>query len=297
VRVETSFSCDLPLNGGYISGFAPGYDNNLYVLVCMGEKDDNWIERRSPCDWRILSVGHGQCDEFSLRGDRRNFTFVQPLPDGFLLATGRCKFSDIGVLPNGCRFDLNGQHNGTVLLGDGIQHLQTTSSGRIWAAYFDEGIIGNLGWRHPIGSSGLVCFEGKGDRIFQFEPASGLDDMVDCYALNVVSNTEVWCYYYTQFPIVKIQNDRVVAHWSCPVRGASTFAVWQDSVLMQGGYNSQEWKLLELLSDGRTRTKKTYEFYAAGHQLGPATSRARGRHLWFLDGASAYRTDLSDLRA
>ena len=61
-----------------------------------------------------------------------------------------------------------------MMLGDGIQHLQTTKSGEIWAAYFDEGIFGNLGWRRPIGAKGLLRFNSDGKRVYEFQRVSGL---------------------------------------------------------------------------------------------------------------------------
>ena len=64
----------------------------------------------------------------------------------------------------------------------------------------------------------------------------------------------MWCYYYTQFPFVKIVDDCIEQFWQCPIKGAGALAVWRDSVLMQGGYDPRdEWNLMTLLPDGNAR--------------------------------------------
>jgi hypothetical protein len=72
-----------------------------------------------------------------------------------------------------------------ILLGGGIKGTQATASGVIWSSYFDEGIFGNYGWHDPIGASGLVARDTTGDTLYQYAPTDALDDMADCYAMNV----------------------------------------------------------------------------------------------------------------
>lgn len=296
VRFEARFCCNLDLNGGHIAGFSGGYDGKLYALVCMGAPDDHWIKRRDPCDWRVLSVARDAYDEHVLRDQQHNFNLVQPLPAGLLLASSRCEFSDTKVIPNAHVFDLGGQIVNTLLLGDGISHLHTTSEGQTWAAYFDEGIFGSLGWKKPMGSGGLVRFNSAGNRTFEFEPSLGLSAMADCYALNVTSNSEAWCYYYTDFPIVRIWNDQVVEYWTSPVQGASTFAVWRDSVLMNSGYNSDEWALLKLRENGRSRIEEVFTFRdRSGEVLHSAAAVARGYTVWFVENGVVHDIDLREL--
>ena len=263
----------------------------------MGEKDENWIERRHACDWRVLSIGPGgACDEHYVRNQRDNFHLVQPLPDGVLLATRRCEFSEHDLRPNGKVFDFDGRLLRSLLLGDGINDLQTTESGRIWISYFDEGVFGNLGWERPIGSCGLRQFDDHGSPTFEFEPISGLDTIDDCYALNVTSDDEAWCCYYAQFPIVRIQDRRIVQHWISPITGASGLSVWRDVLLMQGGYDSGEWKLLRVGNDGTVRVEKSFEFLGrTGQLLRSSTARARGDSIWFVEGEDVYHVLLRDL--
>ena len=296
MRSPANLCFEMDLKGGRIAGFGGGTSDRLLVLICMGEKDEDWIERHNACDWRILSIApDGSCDEYELRNQKDNFNFVQPLPDGFLLARSRCRFVERDTRPNGKVFDFEGELLRSFLLGDGIQDVQTTNSGQIWASYFDEGIIGNLGWRQPIGACGLRQFDDHGNGIFRFTPTSGLDDMVDCYALNVTSNNEVWCCYYTEFPIVRIKDQRIAQHWNSPIRGSSGLCVWRDRVLMQGGYQSDEWRLLRL-GDEIVRVENSFEFVSrTGNILRAGFARARGDSVWFLEGSDVYRVTLRDL--
>ena len=70
----------------------------------------------------------------------------------------------------------------------------------------DEGIFGNYGWHTPIGASGLTACNLNGDRIYDFNPSGDIEEFCDCYAINVETENITWCYYYTEFPLVKIDN-------------------------------------------------------------------------------------------
>jgi hypothetical protein len=301
VRIQARAWCDLKteLKGSRIAGFSAGPDQRIYVLVCLGEADESRTDRRVATDWRVIVVGAHERSEYLIPNQLLNFNFVQPMPDGLLLATSRCEYSAALCKPNGQIFGLDGVRQSAVMLGDGIQHLQTTKSGEIWVAYFDEGVFGNRGWRQPIGAKGLLRFNADGDRVYEFEPTSGLDDIVDCYALNVVGNSEVWCYYYTQFPLVKIVNERVEQYWECPISGSSAFAVWRDSVLMRGGYDQdQDWSLMTLLPAGKLRVEWTGRIEDDFGYLNKADrwfTTTRGSNLWYLRDGILFNVDVKDL--
>jgi len=288
----------IPLNGGYVAAFSPGVDGLLYVLVCMGEQGQNWIEWTEPNDWRVLAFHpDGWHSEHLVPAQKASFDLIQPMPNGFLLATRRCQFAGDATSPNGHVFDFDGRLVRSALLGDGIEQLQTSKSGGIWVSYFDEGIFGNLGWTQPIGHAGLLRFDAEGNVCFRFQPVAGLDQIDDCYCLNVVSEREVWCYYYTQFSIVRICDERVVQHWKCPVAGSSKLAVWRDSVLMQGGYKSDDWKILRLTGGEAVITEGAIAFVTPDGQILPVrSSTTRGDAVWFVVGDGIYRTEMkSDL--
>jgi hypothetical protein len=95
----------------------------------------------------------------------------------------------------------------TIPLGADIHKLHSTPKGEVWISYHDQGILGKAGWSCPIGHSGLLRFDQNLRLAFEFNPVSGLDRMIDCYAFNAVGNSDARCYYYTQFAIVHIRND------------------------------------------------------------------------------------------
>jgi hypothetical protein len=86
------------------------------------------------------------------------------MPGGrFLVAGARCRWRPGGPDSNAVLYDAGGQAVSAHVLGDGIAHLQATSTGHLWAGYFDEGIYGNYGWGRdgtppPVGVAGIVRF-------------------------------------------------------------------------------------------------------------------------------------------
>jgi hypothetical protein len=286
------------LAGGHVASFNPGPDGLLYVLVCTGEPDRNWIKRDRSCDWRVLAFHpDGWSSEILIQNQNNNFNLVQPLNDGILLGTQRCEYAGEATEANCYLFDNGGQLVGRLLLGDGIADLQTTTSDEIWVSYFDEGIYGNLGWRKPIGKDGLLRFDLQGKICFRFDGVAGLGPIDDCYCLNVVSEREAWCYYYTQFSIVQIRDDRIVKDWDCPVKGASGFAVWRDNIAMQSGYDSDDWRLLNVTGSDAVAEEDAITFRTPeGTPLVAKFARALGSAIWFVAGVDIYRFDLkSDL--
>jgi hypothetical protein len=96
---------------------------------------------------------------------------VQPMPGGrFLVAGARCRWHRDGPDRNAVLYNTGGQPVSEHVLGDGIRHVLATSTGQVWAGYFDEGIYGNYGWGEadtpePVGAYGIVRFSN------QLEPA------------------------------------------------------------------------------------------------------------------------------
>ena len=198
--------------------------------------------------------------------------------------------------PNAQVFGFGGEPLRRILLGDGIQKLQSTAKGDTWVAYFDEGVIGNLGWTRPIGRPGLIRFDTQGNQVYKFEPSLGLDIIVDCYAFNTANANEAWCYYYTQFSVVQIVDDRVHRSWACPVSGAHEMAVWREAVAMPSGYQATDWTVLRLKSNGKAEPTTVIEFAGeSGELLHPQAATCRGDAIWFIQEGEIYRTALREL--
>jgi len=141
------------------------------------------------------------------------FPHVDLLADGsFLVAGGRCAWTPAGGPErNALAIDQNSRIFRRGCLGDGIQHLQVAADGTISAGYFDEGVLGNLGWSGPgpvpLGAGGIVAWSPDFEKTWELDPEAGL--VCDCYALNVTPAGEVLACPYRDFPVVRIRDRQV----------------------------------------------------------------------------------------
>ncbi|OKI45719.1 hypothetical protein [Micromonospora sp. CB01531] len=165
---------------------------------------------------------------------------VQPLPQGRVLVVGaRCRWRADGPDRNAVVYDSDGHVEARATLGDGIEHVFTTTSGEVWVGYFDEGVYGNYGWGDaapPMGNSGLVRFSPQLEPAWRFPSHvdNEWDAIDDCYALNVTDDA-VWTCYYSDFPIVQIRGDSVTG-WRNQVTGARALVLSGTRVGLLGGY-------------------------------------------------------------
>ncbi|WP_203996372.1 hypothetical protein [Virgisporangium aurantiacum] len=138
-------------------------------------------------------------------------TFVQPLPEGrVLLAGARARPGEA----NGEVWTGGGdlQHRGH--LGDAIEDLLTTPSGKVWASYFDEA----MGGSGPEGH-GLARFNSDLTVDWLYPWNAGLPYISDCYALNVAGETAYFC-PYTDFHILSATRSQVTDWGPSPYRSA-----------------------------------------------------------------------------
>ncbi len=227
----------------------------------------------------------------------------QPLPNGEILVVGaRCRRFPDGTAEHNARvYGAGGALKREMVLGDGINEVQTTASGDIWVSYSDEGIFGNYGWGSgedstPIGTSGLARFDAWGAKHWEYEPPEGFDHMDDCYALNV-GDEAAWAYYYTDFPLVRIDFDGQVRAWNTAIGGARAFAVDGRRVLLFGGYrpDRERCALGEL---GDTALEKLAEcrlILPSGEPLQEGHVVGRGPILHVFAGTSWYQVDIRRL--
>jgi hypothetical protein len=102
-----------------------------------------------------------------------------------------CVRSTASSAPGGGHAD--GQVVSEHVLGDGIGHVLATSTGQVWAGYFDKGIYGNYGWgraesEEPVGAYGIVRFSPGLEPAWRYPKYTEVgpwDAISDCYALNV----------------------------------------------------------------------------------------------------------------
>jgi hypothetical protein len=233
-----------------------------------------------PAEWRVVRAGEGPERCMTVSGSSLVVSYVQPLPgERVLLVGARCQWRRKGPERNAVIVDREGRVAGSLTVGDGVEDVRVAPDGRIWVSYFDEGIFGNYGWSNPgptpIGDPGLVAFGEDGEILFAYDAgAAGSDTMCDAYALNVTAEGAAWVYFYTQFPIVRIQDGRYRV-WPTDVRGAHALAVRGDRALLVGDYDDRSIaRVVSLGAKGATVVEKVR--IECGESALPRSARVSG---------------------
>lgn len=210
---------------------------------------------------------------------------IQPFKDGWIAGWGQ----DGRV---NC-YDSAGIPRESLDLGKGIEAIQTEPGGRIWVSYFDEGVYGS-----GISTEGLVCFDGAGAPIFRFREFARQNELPhidDCYAMNVAANGEVWVNYYSDFPLVCLQNMHLKKRWLEFGSLGSTFAVrdeglfyFRRSQLMFRTFDSAgDPEPVKCFDENGEEFEPRSDRYVSGAIRG-APGAARGSHLLLDSGAAIY---------
>lgn len=211
------------------------YDGNLILLATTKIGQNYYYKIFHVTEWGIHTI--------IIPPSQESFYYVQPLGNNWLLVNAR---TDNEESHNAFVYDENQNMLSSFHMGDGIEDVQTTKNGEIWASYFDEGVFGN-----SIGASGLLCFDKNGAVIFDFTKFAQTPNnndipfIEDCYALNVFSNETVYLYYYSDFPLLALHNrtnyellnDDLFRKY--PIEGSKAFSVWKDFILFGHGYNHE----------------------------------------------------------
>lgn len=306
IIVEPGFDIASPDEQGQLVAFGVGPNESVYATLALSKPDTRieqpgWATffKTKPDEAQSYKVRSWspslQMQEIDIDRDEFNISAVQPLGDDILLVCPRCvRKNDREIELNGRVFDRDGRLKRAFVLGDGIEQVQVAADGTIWVSYFDEGIFGNYGWDEPLGASGLVNWSASGEILGEFEPALGLNNMADCYAMTIDRHGDVWCYYYTEFPLVQLRDGRVFDTWDVPVSGSHGLAVEPPFALFLGSYDRrQELKLLELLGDGKTRVVGTYLICATNEEpLGIDRVDTRGNTIHLVSGRKTYAVDI-----
>ncbi|WP_372344923.1 hypothetical protein [Streptomyces sp. KL116D] len=185
--------------------------------------------RGGPYDALVVTVeAGGGAYETTLHNVRAGLPKLDALPDGgFVVADARDRHRTDHVQV----FDAEGHCLRSFRVGDAIAHFLADEQGTLWVGYFDEGVYGDDELSHP----GLRRFSATGEPLWAFTPASGTEDISDCYALNV-SGTTAWACAYHDFALLEVRSGR--RPWPRPnsVHGAHALAVHGATVAFFGGY-------------------------------------------------------------
>jgi hypothetical protein len=248
IQIEPLINISNFVKGFEIVSASIGFDDNIYVLVideAPERIDGMFVQSRTKIahTYKVLTIGEDFVNELPIYNQRFNYHFVQPIHDDkILLAGARSRYFNKDKFElNGKLFDLDGVLLKEILLGDGIQNLQVSKNGTIWTGYFDEGVFGNYGWEKPIGAPGLIAWNINGEKLFINSKA----DICDCYALNVISDDDIWFYYYSDFNLCNIK-DSQIQFFKPNVSGSSGFIKYESYFLFDKGYGKHdEYSLLK----------------------------------------------------
>jgi hypothetical protein len=292
------------LAGGELVAFNVGPDRVVYVVVALRPLDYRTTQPGAsfaktvpgePQTYRVVGLlGADPVLDVVIEGERFNVHDVQPLGDELLLVCARSYYRGPADFDkNGRVYTREGKFAREMLLGDGINSVQTTRDGVIWTSYFDEGVFGNYGWRNPVGAAGLVAWDSGGNKLYEFQPG-GLDMICDCYALNVESEADVWLYYYTEFPLVRLHRREIRSVWPMPIRGSHAFAVYHRHALFGGGYEDRDtYRLFSLDPGGKPELIAELELCDGGGELlRPSRVVGRGDSIYLLSDGAVYRADV-----
>lgn len=198
---------------------------------------------RASWPYRAIVSWHGPASREPMWIDDLDLArpIVQPLPGGgLIIVSSRCRLRDGHPEHNAYIYGSNGFIERTGTVGDGVEDVQVSASGRIWVSYFDEGVAGSLGWAGhpelaPVGDAGLVEFSAMLSPLWRYAPPRGLGLITDCYALNVAGET-VWCCYFPDFPVARIDSQLVISGWQNDLRGITGLLATVRRCALVGGY-------------------------------------------------------------
>ena len=209
-----------------------------------------------------------------------DFHNVQRFTNGdILLANNRSQYrSESDYDKNAYIYSIDGKLKQQFALGDGVADVQVTKDDIIWISYFDQGIFGgrySSNWYYLLSSTGLVARTTDGKNLYEFEPSDGLYHMVDCYALNVLSNISTYAYYFYnddndcgEFDLVLIQNQKITDYWHMPVPGSSAFITNGNKVVFDGGYHHRTlFYLIELQKKHQAQMMRQIIFEYEGENI------------------------------
>jgi hypothetical protein len=295
-------------SSGSVVAFSVGPTHEIMILHATQELDtrieqSGWASffktKPDKLQSYILSVwvDKEQVQMIEIKEEEFNITEVQPINGNYLLVCPRCdRKSDSDIEKNGRLYDSSGKLIKKLILGDGIQYILSTLDKELWVSYFDEGIFGNYGWSQPLGSSGLVKWSLDGEALYEYKPEAGLNSISDCYAMNIDSGGDVWICYYTDFPIVRINEGAVVGHWRSPVFGSDSLCVAFPYVLFFGDYEDKDvCQLVKLETKGKAIKLDEFRICnSAGERFNITRVAVRASKLYFLAEGNVYCVDVSE---
>jgi len=219
---------------------------------------------------------------------------VQPLSPKLWLSVNPNPGYDLDV-PNASVISSVGTAVGAFRVGRGVRDVQTTPSGQVWVSYQDDGIFSE----DTLSKSGLACFSATGECLFQHNgrlAGDAFDYIVDCYALNVASDTETWIHYTAEQPrlLKRIDEMRVSQRWVLPQgpHRIAAFAVNATDSLLAIASRPQTPMSLEFLRLDGMSYQSVFPLDAYGKAILARRAFARSSRMYLMDSLFIYEIDL-----
>lgn len=254
------------------------YDGNL-VLLTQKEEKGKYLHK-------VFHFVNNETRIMEIPNVSYPYAFAQPIDENWLLVSSRIG-KDESLIKNATIYDVQGNVLDTFTIGDAIEDVQTTKKSDIWVSYYDES-----------SDYSLSCFNKQGALIIDFidfvkQSNNEIPYIDDCYALNVTSDESVYTYYYSDFPLVKIEKDNFEIFNNIPVKGSHAFAIMNNFVLFNKGYN-EEGKI-HLYSINNKCLQSFNLLNLKGEILNYDDSVARGNKFYFAKDKDIYLLKLEDI--
>lgn len=182
-------------------------------------------------------------------------------------------------------------------LGHGVNDVQVDAAGVVWVAYEDRGVLD----RRPederqLGQAALVAWSAEGDIIDAVQSEPGLLGALEIYALNVVTNREVWVDTYSGHELVEIRDRAPARAWASPAKRPIGIAVDRERVATLGQYDDP-WILRVSQTSARDELRPLQELRLdPPHDVTYWFVGARGSRIYRVEDGRLMVFDLASLR-
>ncbi len=285
--------------------FSPALDGCVYLafarediaplrLDVVGEPG---ATLRQPTSFRVLRLRDGIVEAETVVEDEPNdVRLVQPYDDGLLLVSPFCQDGE----PNARFYDREGNFRSSMNLGSWIVSIHTTPRGLIWATYSDCSTVDTNHTCSVVGSGVVLAWDPRG--LFpQYGARASSETMsADCSAANLVSETELWSYCYSEFELCRDVLGAGSCFWDLHFGPANALAVGGNhALLVSSEHPSARCALYFLWEGGHKNQAQLIRSFAlldeAGQPLPCDQARGQGATLHVLGNHRLYALSIESL--
>lgn len=251
IYLEEVYDLSEELKDYEIINFSISFDKEVCLLALY---NNNYYSALNT--YKIIIINHNFSIKIILENIKSFFHYIEKLPnEEILLVNARSNYYGRDEYKKNAKvYDYNVNFKREFHLGDSIQNISANKTSEIWVSYFDE----SISWRYDnLDSAGVACFDKEGNITYLYND----NFILDCYAMNLVSNNELWFYYYNDFNLICLNNKKEVKSYKFPLKGFNNFSIWKNYVLTSGGYEESYFHLFDLSKAKNIEEKVLIEFF------------------------------------